>query len=64
VIASHCNLLIGRKKELKVGDIATLIGPDHPDITPEGFARLIKGHNYLQNGPPQKILSLIKQSNS
>ena len=48
VNASHCNVVIGREKEAAVGDIATLIGPDVPEITPEGFAQLIDGHNYLQ----------------
>ncbi|MEM7382503.1 MAG: alanine racemase C-terminal domain-containing protein, partial [Bacteroidota bacterium] len=48
VNASHCNLVIGKEKKVAVGDIATLIGPDVPEITPEGFAHLIDGHNYLQ----------------
>lgn len=48
VNASHCNVVIGREKEVEVGAVATLIGPDAPEITPEGFAKLIDGHNYLQ----------------
>ena len=48
VNASHCNVVIGKEKQVSVGDIATLIGPDVSEITPEGFAQLIDGHNYLQ----------------
>ena len=48
VNASHCNLLLNSKNDVKVGDIATLIGPDHEEITPAGFARSIDGHTYLQ----------------
>ncbi len=60
VNASHCNLLLGEKIEAKVGDIATLIGPDHPEITPEGFARSIKGHNYLQIQYKESIPKYVK----
>lgn len=48
VNASHCNLLIGKEKAVEVGAVATLIGPDRPEITPEGFGRLVDGHNYMQ----------------
>lgn len=48
VNASHCNLLLGKEKVVEVGAVATLIGPDRPEITPEGFGQLIGGHNYLQ----------------
>ncbi|WP_299534661.1 alanine racemase [Ulvibacterium sp.] len=48
VNASHTNVSLGFKTKIKVGDVATLIGPDRPEITPEGFGKLIKGHNYLQ----------------
>ncbi len=48
VNASHCNVVIGEERQVAVGDIATLIGPDAPEITPEGFSHLIDGHNYLQ----------------
>ncbi|MCL6273495.1 alanine racemase [Muricauda sp. 2012CJ35-5] len=48
VNASHCNLSIGNEKLVDVGDVATLIGPDHEEITPEGFSRAASGHNYLQ----------------
>lgn len=48
VNASHANISLGSKTKVKVGDIATLIGPDRPEIRPEGFGQLVKGHNYLQ----------------
>lgn len=48
VNASHTNISLGSKTKIKVGDVAALIGPEHPDITPEGFGKLVKGHNYLQ----------------
>ncbi|UII81318.1 alanine racemase [Flagellimonas sp. CMM7] len=48
VNSSHCNVMIGKEKQVEVGETATLIGPDAPEITPEGFAQLIDGHNYLQ----------------
>lgn len=48
VNSSHCNVVIGSEKDVDVGEAVILIGPDAPEITPEGFARLIDGHNYLQ----------------
>jgi len=48
VNASHANISLGPKTKIKVGDIATLIGPERLEITPEGFGELVKGHNYLQ----------------
>ena len=48
VNASHANISLGAKTKVKVGDIATLIGPEQSEITPEGFGKLVKGHNYLQ----------------
>ena len=48
VNASHANISLGSKTEVAVGDAATLIGPERPEITPEGFAKLVDGHNYLQ----------------
>ena len=48
VNASHTNVSLGGSTQVKVGDTATLIGPDRPEITPEGFGKLIDGHNYLQ----------------
>lgn len=46
--ASHTNVSLGTETDIQVGDVATLIGPDRPEITPEGFANLIDGNNYLQ----------------
>jgi len=48
VNASHTNVSLGIETDLQVGDVATLMGPDRPEITPEGFANLIDGNNYLQ----------------
>ncbi len=62
VNASHCNLLLGQDKEVTVGEVATLIGPDRPEITPEGFAQLIKGHNYLQIHYKESIPKYVQGS--
>ncbi|MDC6366848.1 MULTISPECIES: alanine racemase [Flavobacteriaceae] len=59
VNASHCNVVIGKQKEVKVGDVVTLIGPDVPEITPEGFAKSIKGHNYLQINYKESIPKIV-----
>ncbi|UII81128.1 alanine racemase [Flagellimonas sp. CMM7] len=59
VNASHCNLVIGRKKDVKVGDVATLIGPDVPEISPEGFGKAINGHNYLQINYKESIPKIV-----
>jgi alanine racemase len=34
VSASHCIVEVGSEREVEVGDVATLMGPDHPDIHP------------------------------
>lgn len=34
VSASHCILEVGAEKLVREGDVATLVGPDHPDIHP------------------------------
>ncbi len=61
VNASHCNLLLGKKTTVKVGDIATLIGPDPFQITPKGFAESIKGHNYLQINFKESIPKYVQE---
>lgn len=48
VNASHANVSLGEETNVKVGDVATLIGPEYPELTPEGFGKLAGGHNYLQ----------------
>ncbi len=48
VNASHTNVSLGGQTKFKVGDVATLIGPERSEITPEGFSKLVGGHNYLQ----------------
>lgn len=59
VNASHCNILVGRNKKINVGDVATLIGPDRFEITPEGFSKLTKGHNYLQINYKESLPKII-----
>ena len=39
VSSNHTILEIGREKKVNVGDIATLVGPDHEDITPDAIAQ-------------------------
>ena len=62
VNASHTNLSLGKQTNLKIGDIATLIGPDHDEITPEGFAESTDGHNYLQINYKESIPKRIYES--
>ena len=62
VNGSHCNLLLGQRKTVSVGEIATLIGPDRPEITPEGFAKRINGHNYLQIQYKESIPKYVQDS--
>lgn len=61
VNASHTNLLIGDKKTVDIGDTATLIGPDRPEITPEGFGKLVGGHNYLQINYKESLPKLVHE---
>ena len=39
VSSNHTILEIGKEKMVEVGDIATLVGPDHDDITPDAIAK-------------------------
>jgi alanine racemase len=41
VSASHCILRIGHNPSVRVGDIATLMGPDHPAIEPNTLAQTL-----------------------
>ncbi|RDY61674.1 alanine racemase [Flagellimonas nanhaiensis] len=59
VNASHCNVCVGTKKLIDVGAVATLIGPDRDEITPEGFAKSINGHNYLQINYKESIPKIV-----
>ncbi|MGI9628426.1 MAG: alanine racemase, partial [Longimicrobiales bacterium] len=53
VNSAHTILDIGPEKTVEVGDMATLIGPDHPAVLPHtvaertgvGFLRIIQGMN-------------------
>lgn len=59
VNASHCNILVGLNKKVNVGDIATLIGTERSEITPEGFSKLANGHNYLQINYKESLPKII-----
>ncbi len=62
VNASHTNVSLGAKTTVKVGDVATLIGPEKSEITPEGFAELVEGHNYLQINYKESIPKKIYET--
>ena len=62
VNASHANISLGSKTKVAVGDVATLIGPERPEITPEGFAKLVDGHNYLQINYKESIQKEIHEN--
>jgi alanine racemase len=38
VSASHCIVELGDEPAVSVGDVATLLGPDHPEIHPNALA--------------------------
>ncbi|HSA54923.1 MAG TPA: alanine racemase [Gemmatimonadaceae bacterium] len=38
VSASHCIIEVGEEERVRVGDVATALGPDHPDIHPNVVA--------------------------
>lgn len=38
VSASHCVIEVGRERRIEPGEVATLLGPDHPDIHPNEVA--------------------------
>lgn len=59
VNANHTNISLGASTKIKIGDIATLIGPEKPEITPEGFGKLIKRHNYLQINYKESIPKFV-----
>lgn len=59
VNANHTNISLGDNTQVKIGDIATLIGPEKPEITPEGFGKLVKGHNYLQINYKESIPKFV-----
>lgn len=62
VNASHTNIALGTRTDLSVGAIATLMGPDHVDITPEGFGKLVDGHNYLQINYKESITKHVYET--
>ncbi len=62
VNASHANISLGSTTDIEVGDIATLIGPERPEITPEGFGKLAGGHNYLQINYKESLTKHVHES--
>ena len=62
VNASHANISLGSETKVKVGDTVTLISPDYPELTPEGFGKLVKGHNYLQINYKESITKKIYEA--
>ena len=38
VSASHTIVNIGETQDVRIGDVATFMGPDHPDIYPNAIA--------------------------
>ena len=50
VTASHMILEIGDERTVSVGDVATLVGPDHPDVHPNELARVSGGNSCAPAG--------------
>jgi len=46
VSASHIIVELGDERTVSVGDVATLVGPDHPDVHPNEVARASGGSVY------------------
>ncbi len=46
VSASHAIVEVGDEKRVEVGDVATLLGPDRPEIKPNALANAIGGSVY------------------
>ena len=40
VSASHCIIEVGADERVRVGDVATLMGPDRPEIHPNAVAEV------------------------
>jgi alanine racemase len=38
VSASHCLVELGESRVAEVGEVVTIVGPDHPDIHPNAIA--------------------------
>lgn len=62
VNASHTNISLGEATNVELGDVATLIGPERFEITPEGFGKLVKGHNYLQINFKESIAKKVYEA--
>ncbi len=46
VSASHTIVEIGDEARVQIGDVATLVGPDRPEITPNGIAAAVQESAY------------------
>ena len=46
VSASHCIVELGDETDVAVGDVATWLGPDHPDIEPNRQAETTGASTY------------------
>ena len=46
VSASHTVVAIGAEREVQVGDVATIMGPDHPAIHPDTVATRAEYSDY------------------
>jgi alanine racemase len=54
VNSAHAIIEVGEERTVDVGDVATLIGPDHPAILPHEVARRVGG----------RFLGLIQSMNA
>lgn len=62
VSASHTIIEVGEKESVKIGDIATLLGPDHKEIHPNHISTVSGSSVYdllmhMNPGLPKKIVS-------
>jgi alanine racemase len=55
VSASHTIVEVGDEARVAVGDVATLVGPDHPEITPNGFEETVgeSAYNVMMHLSPE-----------
>ena len=61
VSASHAIVEVGEEETVRIGDEATLVGPDHPDIGPNAVAAATGRSVYdifmhLDRGLPRVVL--------
>lgn len=65
VSASHCLVELSERRGVEVGDIATLIGPDHPDIHPNVVSEKtgVSVYDVLMHLDPGLPRYLVQSSN-